>query len=128
MTALRRTLESCVIQREIIQALRAGDETRVADRLERCMLVRLTRRRDGGWPWTCGSAGCRWCGPAQSRRWWLGIERWAIASGDPISLTVVPLQVGPNGIRRAVARLRRLLRDMRDRTGRQRRHWRHTAI
>ncbi|MBD0272922.1 MAG: hypothetical protein ICV73_13465 [Acetobacteraceae bacterium] len=128
MTARPRTIEKATLQREIITALRAAEDPRAADRLQRCLEVRLSRRHGSGWPWTCRASGCAFCGPAPARRWWRGIERWIGEEGAPVSLVVLPLGRRPGGLRTAVARLRRALRDVRDRAARRRPAWGGVAV
>jgi hypothetical protein len=124
MRARVATIEKAADQREVIAILRAGGAMRLADRLDRCMAVRLARCRGGGWPsWTCRSAGCRWCGSTMARRWWLGLRAWIEQSGAIVSLAVVPAHHQPGGLRAAVARLRRMLRDLRDRQARRHARW-----
>ena len=101
---------------------------RAADMLQRCMEVRLSRRHGSGWPATCRNAGCVWCGPSTARRRWRGIERWITEDDAPVSLAVLPLGPGRGVLRRAVAHLRRALRDVRDRAARRDRRWRGVAI
>ncbi|WP_343894553.1 hypothetical protein [Craurococcus roseus] len=95
----------------------------MADRLLRCMAARTTRRNGGGYPWTCRGAGCTWCGKTRARRWWVGLRRWATSEGTPASLAVLPWPHRPGELRAAVQRLRRALRDVRDRTARRRPSW-----
>ena len=111
------------MQREVITELRAVGDLRAAGRLQRCLEVRLSRRHGSGWPWTCRASGCAFCGPALARRWWRGIERWITEEGAPVSLVVLPLDRHPGGLRISVARLRRALRDVRDRAARRRTAW-----
>jgi hypothetical protein len=74
------------------------------------------------------AAGCAWCGPALARRWWAGMQQWITSSDHPVSLAVLPIRHQPNGLHASVIRLRRALRDVRDRTARRRRQWRDVAI
>lgn len=128
MTARRRTLEAAAAQERVIAALRATGEGHVADRLSRCLAVRLARRFGDGWIWTCRGAGCAWCRNTLARRWWAGMRRWSMEEGGPVSLAVLPLVDHSAGLRAAVARLRRALRDARDRTARRRPSWRGVAV
>lgn len=123
-----RTYEIAERQREIVAALREADDGHIADRLLRCTEIRLSRRRIDGWPEVCGSAGCRWCGPTLARRWWRGVERWAALDGFQASLVVLSLDRQPGGLRAYTARLRRALRDARDRAARRDRRWRGVAL
>jgi hypothetical protein len=133
VTVQRRTIEAAAIQHAVIAALQSTGDLAVADRLERCMHARHGRRSDGGWPWTCRSAGCAWCGRTLLRKWWLGLSHWIVQDGAPVSLALVPLnrqrvnrQRGD--VRRTVQRLRRSLRDLRDRSAQRDRRWRSVSI
>jgi hypothetical protein len=53
--------------------------------------------------------------------WWTGIRDWAAPATS--SLAIIVLR-SPTGLRNAVQRLRRALRDVRDRTARSRNQWR----
>jgi hypothetical protein len=128
MTARPRTVEKSAVQREVIAALSAAGDMRAAGMLQRCVEVRLSRRHGSGWPATCRNAGCVWCGPATARRWWRGIERWITGDDAAVSLAVLPLGPGRGVLRRAVARLRRAVRDVRDRAARRDRRWRGVAV
>jgi hypothetical protein len=112
----------------IITALRATGDVHVADRLVRCMAVRRSRHQGDGWPWTCRSPGCLWCGKALARRWWRGIKHWIRQDDGPVSLAILPLSRRSDTLRVAVARLRRACRDIRDRTARRRPRWRGVVI
>ncbi len=128
MTARRRTLEARAAQESVIAALLATGDVHPADRLRRCMAVRLARRGGDGWPWTCRSPGCAWCGRSLARRWWMGMRHWIVQEGVPVSLAVLPLPGHPTGLRAAVARLRRAVRDLRDRAAKRRAAWRAIAV
>lgn len=128
MTARRRTQEAAAAQKRVIEALRTTGHTYAADRLLRCMEAMTSRRNGGGYPWTCRGAGCAWCGRTRARRWWTGLRRWIASGGAPVSLAVLPLPHRPGTLRAAVVRLRRALRDVRDRTARRRASWRGVAL
>ena len=128
MTAHRRTLVAAAAQERVIAALLATGEVGVADRLDRCMAVRLARRHGAGWIWTCRSAGCSWCRVTLARRWWAGLSRWIVQDDGPVSLAVLPLPHPPGTLRAAVVRLRRALRDVRDRAARRYTPWRSVAM
>ena len=108
-------------QQQIIEMLRPTAPS-TAVRLERCAAARAGRRRDK-WPWTCRSAGCQWCGPRLAMRWWRGLEQWVLTSGDAASLIVFAAHSAYDPVERA-RRLRRGLRDVRDRTAREDGRWR----
>ena len=129
MTARRRTIEAVAEQERLIAALQGSGDTHVAARLQRCMAAMTTRRQGAGWPWMCrGSGGCVWCRQALGRRWWRGLRHWIMEGGGAATLAVVPLPHSPGGLRPAVRRLRRAVRDVRDRAARRRRAWRAVAI
>src|SRR4051794_7673211 len=56
------------------------------------------------------------------------MTRWAAEDGAPVSLVVVPLCCLPGGLRDEAARLRRALRDVRDRMAQRSRRWGGVAI
>jgi hypothetical protein len=107
----------------LIAALRAEGAGHVAERLARCMAARAARRRDA-WPWRCRSPGCAWCGPPAARRWWHGLHLWAEGTRE----TAVTAAVVPAGGIGAVPRLRRALRDVRDRAAQADARWRAVAM
>jgi hypothetical protein len=109
-------------QEKVIAALRAIGEAVLATRLELCMEARRARHGGDGWPRTCRSAACAWCRPPMVRGWWLGMCQWA-ADATTSSLAVIPIR-STAGLPAAVRRLRRALRDVRDRMARRRRRWR----
>lgn len=128
MTARRRTLEASAAQERVIAALLSTGDTQVAERLGRCMEAMTTRRHGAGWPWTCRSPGCAWCGISLARRWWKGVQHWVTHDGAQVSLAVLPLSPLPGDLRAAAARLRRSIRDLRDRAARRGVAWRGVAI
>ena len=128
MTARRRTLKAAAAQERVIAALVETGDLHIADRLQRCIEAMTSHRNGGGYPWTCRGAGCAWCGRTRARRWWTGLRRWITSVGAPVSLAVLPLPHRPGTLRAAVARLRRGLRDVRDRTARRRASWRGAAL
>lgn len=97
----------------------------IASRLERCAAERFARRRDR-WPWTCRSSGCQWCGPRLAARWWRGLAQWAGEAAAPALHMVLPEQHGP--LIGVAPKLRRALRDLRDRAARNDLRWRAVAI
>src|SRR5450631_4169228 len=109
-------------QQEVITALRGIDEPDLADRLERCAAVRRERRGGDGWPFTCRSAACVWCRRPMIRSWWNGMCQWS-AEAATASLAIIPVHSSA-GLTDAVRRLRRGLRDVRDRMARRRNRWR----
>ncbi len=122
MTTERQMAMAYVAQEEVIVALRAIGETDLATRLERCATARRERHGGDGWPRTCRSIACAWCRPPLIRGWWFGIRHWA-AEATTTSLVIIPIH-SPAGLPAAVRRLRRGLRDVRDRMARHRRRWR----
>ena len=110
---------------EVIEALHAIDEPDLAGRLERCMTARRERRGGDGWPFTCRSAACVWCRRPMIRSWWNGMQVWSPGAGS--SLAIIP-RPSSAGLPDAVRRLRRALRDVRDRMARYRRSWRDVSF
>jgi hypothetical protein len=117
--------ERMLRQREVVTALRAIGADNIAARLQRCVAARVGRSRQH-WPWRCHSSGCQWCGPRAGRRWWRGIEEWAVMSGEPCALVVISAPQLP--IMETAPRLRRGLRDVRDRAARLDRRWRSVSM
>jgi hypothetical protein len=113
-------------QQEVITALTEVGESDLADRLERCMTARRERRGGDCWPYSCRSAACVWCRRPMIRGWWNGICRWS-AEAATSSLAIIPVH-SPEGLHNAVRRLRRGLRDVRDRVARHRQSWRDVGF
>jgi hypothetical protein len=109
-------------QEEVIVALRLIGEVDLTNRLERCMTARRERRGGDGWPFTCRSVACAWCRPPMIRSWWNGMRYWS-AEAATSSLAIIPVHSSA-GLPDAVRRLRRALRDVRDRMARRRNRWR----
>lgn len=112
-------------QQRAIEMLRA-EEPALAARLERCAAARVGRRRDR-WPWTCRSAGCQWCGPRLAARWWRGLEHWTLSSACCASLMLIIGFPFAEPVERA-RRLRRGLRDVRDRAAQDDPRWRGVSL
>jgi hypothetical protein len=113
-------------QARIVAALEQAGERHVATRLRRCSEARRGRRYDSGWPWTCRSVGCVWCRQPLLRGWWAGMLAWR--SPHPLTLVTIPLTWQAGQMRTAVRRLRRALRDFRDRRARLSRRWRGVCL
>jgi hypothetical protein len=62
------------------------------------------------------------------RRWWYGLRQWIEHDGSPVVLVRLPLMRRDTGLGATVARLRRALRDVRDRTARLQQRWRTVAM
>jgi hypothetical protein len=122
MTTDRQMETMYAAQQEVIVVLHAIGETDLADRLERCMSARRERHHGDGWPCICRSAGCVWCRRPMIRSWWNGMRQWT-AEATTWSLAVIPLHWSA-GLPDAVRRLRRALRDVRDRAVRRKMRWR----
>lgn len=105
-----------VHQTEVIVALTATGDDAIARRLRRCQDDR--QQRQTGWPWRCHSPGCWSCRRAMMRRWWRGFRLW-LADGD-LSLAMIPARGDPGA---GIRKLRKGLRDVRDRAARQDRRW-----
>ncbi len=113
-------------QARIVNALEQAGERHVAARLRRCSEARRGRRYDSGWPWTCRSVGCVWCRQPIIRGWWAGMLAWR--SPHALTLVAIPLTWPAGGMRAAVRRLRRALRDFRDRRARGSSKWRGVCL
>jgi hypothetical protein len=109
-------------QQQVIAALRSIGDLDLADRLERCMTARHERRGGDGWPYSCRSAACVWCRRSMIRSWWAGLCLWS-AEAATSSLAIIPVHSSAD-LPDAVRRLRRVLRDVRDRMARHSRRWR----
>jgi hypothetical protein len=108
-------------QQEVIAVLRSIGESDLADRLDCCMTARRNRHNGDGWPFTCRSAACVWCRRPMIRGWRFGMCQWT-AAATTSSLAIIPLHSSA-ALPDAVRRLRRGLRDVRDRLARHRRSW-----
>lgn len=111
-------------QSDIIQRLRDLGEVRVADRLERCQQARRVRQ-PGRWPKLCRSVACLACRRMTVRRWWRGFLQW-LCSPD-VSLVTIPL-TGTLNLIPAIRRVRKGLRDIRDRAARVDPRWAAVAM
>jgi hypothetical protein len=90
------------------------------------MTARRERHHDDGWPFTCRSAACAWYRRPMSPAWWAGMRQWS-AEAATSSLGVIPLHSSA-GLPDAVRRLRRGLRDVRDRMAQRKRRWRELCF
>ena len=126
MTTQREMEMAYKAQQQVIVALRSIGEPDLADRLAGCMTARRERHYGDGWPRTCRSAACVWCRRAMIRGWWNGMCQWS-AEAATSSLAIIPVY-SPEGLHSAVRRLRRGLRDVRDRIARHRRSWREVCV
>jgi hypothetical protein len=107
-------------QAEVIATLLLEGEDDLAWRMARCQSARLWR--GSGWLWRCHSAGCWSCRRTMMRVWWRGISEWA---GQDALLISLPLGDDPIA---AMRRIRRGLRDVRDRAARRHLKWRSVSI
>jgi hypothetical protein len=126
MTTEREMEIAYADQQEVINALRSIGDPDLADRLERCMTGRQQRHYGSGWPYSCRTSGCLWCRRAMIRGWWAGIRYWSEAAALS-SVAIIPVLL-PAGLFDAVIRLRRGLRDVRDRTARRWKRWRSVSF
>ncbi len=126
MTTQRQMAMAYTAQAEVIIALRMIGEIDLAIRLELCMNTRLERHHGDGWPHICRSAACVWCRRSLIRGWWNGMCHWS-AEAATSSLAIMRID-SPVGLHDAVRRLRRGLRDVRDRMARRRRLWREVGF
>ena len=115
-----------IVQKEVIAALYEIGGSDLAARLERCMTAREQRHYGDGWPYSCRSAACFWCRRATVRGWWAGFTYWSEAA-TASSLAIIPT-LSLARLPDAVQRLRRGLRDVRDRTARRRKRWRTVSF
>ena len=107
-------------QTQVIAILRDHGEHDLANRLERCQEAR--QHRDAGWPaYRCGTAGCLACRRRLIRTWWRGFIRWC--EGTPTSIAMIPLD---DDRLTAIRKLRKGLRDIRDRHARE--DWRSSGV
>ena len=109
-------------QSEIVAALIASGHHDIAQRLQRCQQERRNRQ-PGRYPWRCRSAGCWACRRTLMLAWWRGFHEWL---GDQdVSLMVIPLDGDPVvGVRK----LRKGLRDVRDRAAQRDQRWAGVAM
>jgi hypothetical protein len=122
MTTQREMENAYAAQQKIIAALHKIGDPDLAARLERCMTVRQQRHYGSGWPFSCRSSACFWCRRAMIKGWWAGIRYWSeTAAVSSLAIITMPL---PAGLPDAARRLRRGLRDIRDRTAGRWRRWR----
>jgi hypothetical protein len=121
MTTDRQMAMMYAAQQEVIAALHAIGEPDLADRLENCMTARRERHHGDGWPRTCRSVACVWCRRPMIRAWWAGMCQWTAVARSSLATMRID---SPVGLPDAVRRLRRGLRDVRDRTARHRNRWR----
>ena len=114
-------LDAELHQSAVIDTLVASGDDDLAIRLARCQFER--QHRQPGWPWRCHMPGCWACRRTVVRRWWRGFRLWL---DDPAtSLVVIPLDGDPIT---AIRKVRKSLRDVRDRAACHRRHWRSVAM
>jgi hypothetical protein len=125
MTTQREMEIAYAAQAEVIATLYEIGDRDLANRLERCMTARQQRHYGNGWRHSCRSAACIWCRRAIIRGWWFGMREWSPASVS--SLAIIPV-LSPGGLPDAARRLRRGLRDVRDRTARCFRRWRTVSL
>ena len=125
MTTDRQMAMMYAAQQEVIAALRGIGEPDLADRLERCMTARRERRGGDGWPFTCRSAACVWCRRPMIRSWWHGMCQWTAEATSSLAIMRCDSSAG---LPDAVRRLRRGLRDVRDRMARHRKRWRDVCF
>lgn len=94
----------------------------IAERLRRCQHERQ-HRQPRQYPWRCRSPGCWACRRTLARRWWQAFDAWI--TGPETSLVIIQLAGDPIN---ATRKLRKSLRDVRDRAGRQDHRWRVVAM
>lgn len=111
-------------QEAIMQVLGNMGHERLVMRLMACTKAHTARSRRA-WPWRCRSAGCAWCGPPSAQRWWRGLSAWA-ATVPSSTLRLKAFGADPLPVR--ARRLRRALRDLRDRRAHRDARWREVAF
>ena len=111
-------------QAEVIARLHSLGEDHLADRLARCQQPRRDRQ-PGSWPWRCRSAGCWACRRTTVRRWWRGFGQWL--SGPDVSLVTIPITAATD-VLATIRRMRKGLRDVRDRLARTDPMWGSVAM
>ena len=114
-------LDAELHQSAVIDALVLSGDDDLAIRLARCQYER--QNRQPGWPWQCRLSGCWACRRATTRRWWRGFRLWL--DDATTSLATIPLNDDPI---LAIRRMRRGLRDIRDRAARRDRRWQGVAM
>jgi hypothetical protein len=124
----KRTVRRCATATEAAAALRASGHGMAAAKLDKCMSAR-TLRGTGRRPRICGCAACPWCANAVCGRWALGCAKWIGVEEAP-SVTSVALLLSwrAGAMRIAVRRIRRALRDWRDRLSREDGRWSGVAV
>jgi hypothetical protein len=108
-------------QANVIAMLSASGDHDIAARLVRCQYAR--RNRGLGWPWRCGSSGCWQCRRTVTRSWWRGFDVWI--TGSAISLAIIPVH---GDLLHDARRIRKGLRDIRDRKVRVHDGWQAVAF
>jgi hypothetical protein len=112
-------------QQQVIVALTEVGDPDLAGRLERCMTARRERRGGDGWPFTCRSPACTWYRRPLIRSWWHGMCQWSAGAASSLAIVRIDLSAG---LPDAVRRLRRGLRDVRDRMAHSDRRWRGVSF
>ncbi len=117
-------------QTQLIAALHDAGAHRIADRLLRCQEARLDRRGEAtsAWPWRCGGGGCWACRRTAMRRSWFRLQNWATDDGMPSTLMAVPPAQNGDQLLAMTIRLRRRIRDLRDRAARHHGALSHVAV
>jgi hypothetical protein len=126
MTTEREMEISYAKQQQVISLLNKIGHHDLAARLERCTTARQQRHYGDGWPYSCRSSACLWCRRAMVRGWWAGIRYWSEAAAT-LSLAIISIRSSA-GLSDAAKRLRRGLRDVRDRTAQGFRRWRTVSF
>lgn len=99
----------------------------LASRIFRCAAARVGRPHGAPWPWRCRSAGCMRCLHRSARRWTAGITAWADGHGGNSASTMALASELTSPTMHAI-RLRRALRDLRDREARRDPRWGSVAF
>jgi len=114
-------LDAELHQSAVIDTLVLNGDDDLAIQLTRCQYERQNRRP--GWPWQCRLSGCWACRRATTRRWWRGFRLWL----DDVTTSLAIILLNGDPII-AIRKLRRALRDVRDRAARRDLRWRGVAL
>lgn len=106
----------------MIASLIESGHADIAGRLLCCQHDRLNRQ-PGCYPWRCRAPGCAACRRTLARRWWQAFDAWITRSET--SLAIIPVVCDPIS---AARKLRKSLRDVRDRAARRDCRWRAVAM
>lgn len=101
----------------VISDLKQSGDRHVAFRLAQCQAER--RPRQPGWPFRCGSAGCHACRRTMLLSWWRRLTHWV----GQTSSSFVSIVISGSDVFAFIRRIRKSLRDTRDRAARHKCVW-----